>query len=254
MNLLCFIIFFLFGTIMGSIYTTIGYRLPVEDKKLFSKFYCDECYHKLNLFEIIPIFSFIFLKGKCSYCHQSISKKNILMELFTGILFVFSYYVFGFSYELLIALGIVSLLVIVTVSDMTYLVIPDEVLIFFSGYFIIVQYFRLGLNGVFKHIFIGLFLFFIMYTVMLIGNKIFKRESLGGGDIKMMFLFGLILDLFLGVLAIFVGSIIALPMSLFLLYTNKEKVIPFGPFLLIALTIIYFIQIESNTIISWFVF
>ena len=70
-----------------------------------------------------------------------------------------------------------------------------------------------------------------MYTVMLIGNKALKKESMGGGDIKMMFVFGLVLEPLLGTLTIFLGSLFALPMSLYLMKRNNEKVIPFGPFL-----------------------
>ena len=89
---------------------------------------------------------------------------------------------------------------------------------------------------------------------MLFGNKILKKESLGGGDIKMMFVFGLVLDPLLGVLSIFLGSLIALPVSFLLLLKNKEKVIPFGPFLLIAINLIYFTKVTSETIIKWITF
>ena len=86
---------------------------------------------------------------------------------------------------------------------------------------------------------------------MLIGNKVLKKESLGGGDIKMMFVFGLILDPLLGTLTIFLGSLFALPMSLLLLFKNKEKVIPFGPFLLFAALFIYFTKMTPTMITEW---
>ena len=89
-----------------------------------------------------------------------------------------------------------------------------------------------------------------MYLIMFIGNKAFKKESLGGGDIKMMAVVGLVLDPILGVLNIFLGSIIALPVSYFLLTKNKERVIPFGPFLLIAFNLIYFTKITPDIIIN----
>ena len=250
MNILYLVIFFLFGLIMGSIYTMIGLRLPNEDEKLFSKSHCDICYHKLTFIEKIPIISYLFLKGRCSYCHKKIDIKNLFMEIITGILFVLSYYVFGISIDLFIALGVVSVLVIVSVSDLVYMIIPDELLIFFSGYFIIFQYFKSGLIGALEHVFIGLFLFFIMYTIMIVGEKLFQRESLGGGDVKMMFLFGLVLDPLVGSLTIFLGSILALPMSLFIYYKYKTKEIPFGPFLLLAFAILYFMGIDSNYIIN----
>ena len=137
MNIMYLILFFILGVIMGEFFVTVGIRLADEDEETFSKNHCDKCFHNLTRIEIIPIFSYFFLKGKCRYCHNKININNPLMELFTGILFAVSYYSFGISYNLLIALGIVSLLVIITVSDIGYLIIPDEVLVFFSIYFMI---------------------------------------------------------------------------------------------------------------------
>ena len=108
--------------------------------------------------------------------------------------------------------------------------------------------------GVFQHIITGVGLFLLMYFIMWIGEKTLKKESLGGGDVKMMFLFGLVLDPLLGTVAIFLGSVFALPMSLFLLYKNHEKVIPFGPFLLLAFTFLYFTKITPEALIAWFGF
>mgnify|MGYP004506208189 FL=1 len=152
------------------------------------------------------------------------------------------------------ALGIVSLLIIIIVTDLVYLIIPDELLIFFSIYFITIQFLISGLKGTLIHILTGVFLFGLMYLIMLLGNKAFKKESMGGGDVKLMFLFGLILDPLLGTLTIFLGSFFALPMSLFLYFSNNERVIPFGPFLVIALAFMYFTKLDPNILINWFKF
>ena len=253
MDSLYLIIFFILGLFFGGLYTVIGSRLAEDDYHFFP-YRCKECSHSLSFFDSIPIFSYLFLKGKCTYCHKPIDIMEILMEFFTGILFAVSYYSFGFSYELLIALGIVSLLIIITVSDLNYLIIPDEVLLFFAIYFIIFQFLSSGISGVITHILTGVFLFLLMYVIMWFGEKALKKESLGGGDVKMMFLFGLVLDPLLGTIAVFLGSVLALPMSLFLLYKNHEKVIPFGPFLLIAFTFLYFTKITPSMIISWLQF
>ena len=233
METLYLIIFFILGTVLGSVYTVIGSRLAVEDYHIFP-YRCEQCHHPLTFLDSLPLLSYFLLKRKCKYCHKKIDIMEPLMELFTGILFAVSYYSFGFSYELLIALGIVSLLIIITVSDLNYLIIPDEVLIFFILYFIIIQFFSIGAVQTVIHILTGTFLFLLMYFIMWLGEKILKKESLGGGDVKLMFVFGLVLDPLLGTVSIFLGSVFALPMSLFLLYKNNEKAIPFGPFLLIA--------------------
>ena len=253
MDIMYLIIFFLLGCVLGGAYTVLGNRLAVNDY-LFFPYRFDNCGHKLSFLESVPIISYLFLKGTCSSCHKKIDSMEILMEIFTGILFSVAFYSFGFSYELLIALGIVSLLIIVTVSDLNYLIIPDEVLVFFILYFIIVQFFSLGIVDTCYHILTGVFLFLLMYFIMWLGEKILKKESLGGGDVKMMFLFGLVLDPLLGTVTIFLGSFLALPMSLFLLYRNNEKMIPFGPFLLLAFTFIYFTKLTPEILVSWFEF
>lgn len=239
---------------MGSFYTVVGLRLPKKEDFIFSRSRCDECKHTLSLIEMVPILSYLFLRGKCRYCQSKIDSLSTYVEFFTGLLFAVSYYSFGFSWELILALGIVSLLVIVIVSDLTYLIIPDEILVFFSIYFTVCRFFIDGIRGVFTHLAVGMFLFLMMYGIMLLGNKIFKKESMGGGDVKMMFLFGLVLDPLLGTLTIFLGSLFALPMSLILYFTKKEKVIPFGPFLLLAFTFIFFTKVTSLDIIHFLVF
>ncbi len=250
MMILYLIIFFLFGTCFGSFFTVIGLRLPKNISFLKGKSHCDKCNHDLGLIDMVPVLSFIFLKGKCRYCHEKISSLSTYMELFTGILFALAYYSFGFSYSLLIALGIISMLIIVTVSDMNYLIIPDQVLVFFSIYFIAIKMLDGGIKEAVLCVLSGIFLFIIMYVIMLIGSKIFKREALGGGDIKMMFVFGLVLPPLLGVISIFLGSCLALPVSLYILTRKKERIVPFGPFLLLALTLLYFTKITPDIILS----
>ena len=83
---------------------------------------------------------------------------------------------------------------------------------------------------------------------MLIGDFLFKKESLGGGDIKMMFVFGLIVNPFMGFMIIFLASFLALPVSLLILCKKKNNLVPFGPFLLISFMFIYFTQIDMNMI------
>lgn len=251
MEIIYCILFFILGLCMGSFYTVIGLRVPKGESFLLSRSRCDECKHELSPLDLIPILSYLFLRGKCRYCQANIDKTSTYVELFTGILFAVSYYSYGFTIDLAIALGIVSLLMIVLVSDLTYLIIPDSVLVFFSIYFLIFQFIKLGLKETFIHVLVGIFLFFVMYLIMIMGNRAFQKESMGGGDVKLMFIFGLILDPLLGTLTIFLGSFFALPMSLFLYFSNREKVIPFGPFLLIAFAFMYFVKIDSMDIIHW---
>ena len=249
--MLYLIIFFILGLFMGSFYTVVGLRLPNHENFITNRSYCDKCHHELTLLDMVPILSYLFLKRRCRYCHSRIDSLSTYMELFTGILFALSYYVFGISYELYIALGIVSMLIIISVSDIKYLVIPDEILIFFIGYFLIIFGLRDGIINVSIKLVSGILMFSLMYLIMLIGNFLFKKESLGGGDIKLMFVIGLVLHPLLSLFVIFFGSLLALPVSLIILWKTKRNLVPFGPFLLISFAFIYFTRIDFNMIINF---
>ena len=140
---------------------------------------------------------------------------------------------------------IASFFVIVIVSDMNYLIIPDEVTFFFSLVMIIIKFAFFGVKSGINSILYGLLLFAIMYLVMLLGNKVLKKECLGGGDIKIMFFVGSILSPLEGLFSLFLASAIALPFSIIILYSkNKNKVVPFGPFILLGLLIVYYFNID----------
>ena len=251
MNYFYMIIFFVLGTCIGSFYTVVGLRLPKKQKFLLGKSHCDKCNHDLSLIDMVPILSYLFLGKKCRYCKEPIDGLSTYMELFTGILFSLAYYAFGFSSGLFIAIGIISMLVILSVSDIRYYIIPDEVSIFFSGYFLIVNTLYFGVMSSLFHLFYGLLLFGFMYGIMLLGNAIFKKETLGGGDIKLMFVIGLVLNPFLGIIVIFIASFLALPISLLILWKKKENLVPFGPFLLSSFLFLYFTRIDMETVIQF---
>ena len=251
MQVIYIIIFFLFGLFMGSFYTVVGLRLPREENFITNRSYCDKCHHTLSFLDMIPIASYLLLKGRCRYCKAKIDSLSSYMEFFTGILFALSYFVFGFSYELMIALGIITMLIIVSVSDISYYIIPDEILIFFSIYFLIIKFLSDGIKGICFSVLSGFLLFSVMYAIMLLGNFLFKKETLGGGDIKMMFVFGLVISPLLGIFVIFLGSLLALPVSLILLWKKKQNLVPFGPFLLISFACIFFTQISTTMVLEY---
>ena len=239
--------FFILGTLLGSFYNVIGYRLPKGESILNPKqSYCSSCGKTLTVLELIPVLSYLFQRGKCKSCKESIPIFHPFIELVTGILFAVSFYSFGFSYELIIALTLVSLFSVVIVSDLNYMIIPDEVTLVSAIIIIIMNFIDLGFRGGLLQIASGIFMFLVMYGLMVFGNHLFHKESLGGGDIKLMFVVGLVLHPILGLLIIFLSSFIALPVALILYWTHREKVIPFGPFILIALNLVYLMKIDVS--------
>ena len=230
---------FIVGMVFGSFFGVVGTRLSEEKSIIKPRSHCDHCNRILKWYELIPVFSYLFQRGKCRGCGKNLSAFYPIIELLTGFLFTLCYFCFRFSPSFLIALIIVSFLVIVIVSDITYLIIPDEVTLFFAITTIIVKFFAFGIKETIFSVLSGALLFLLMYIIMLLGNKIFKKETLGGADIKLMFFVGLILPPALGIFNIFLSCCLALPISIVSLIKNKNNVIPFGPFILMATFLIY---------------
>ena len=247
------IIFFILGTVLGSFYNVVGYRLPKEESVVRPKHsYCPNCHNRLKWYELIPIISYIIQLGKCRHCHHKISFFYPMIEFLTGILFAVSFYSFGYSYELVIALTLSSLFCIVIVSDVNYLMIPDEVTLIAAIIIMVVEFLMKGLLGGLQAIGSGILLFLVMYLIMLFGNFMFKKESLGGADIKLMFIAGLTLGPLLGLMVIFIASVIALPVSLIIYIVDRENVIPFGPFIVAAMLILFLLKIDLNMFMNLF--
>lgn len=250
MEIYYIVVFFIFGITLGSFYNVVGYRLPKEQSLLFPSSHCPNCNHKLKASELVPIFSFLFQKGKCKNCEINISWFYPSFELLTGILFVLCYLIFGISIDLAIALTFVSALVIIIISDYQTMIIPDEVLIVSSILLIIEIFIKGGLNDTLVAIGNGVIAFILMFLLKKFGDFLFKKESMGGGDIKLMFVFGLVIGWQMSIISIFIASLIGLPISLLVLYFKKENIIPFGPFLASGAIIILLTKIDFNFIIN----
>lgn len=233
-----YLFIFILGLVLGSFYTVVGERLPREESIIKPASHCPNCLIKLKWYQLFPVFSYIFLKGKCSNCHKRIPIYYPIMELLCGILFLVSYIIFGFSFNFYVSLIIVSILIIIFISDFKYNIILDSPLIIGSILFIILNFLFNGFNEMVKSMCFGVTIFVVLFLIKLLGDIMFKKESLGGGDIKLGFVMGLILSPRVALIALIIASFIAL---IFVLINNikKEAEIPFGPFLMIAFYITF---------------
>lgn len=244
------ILFFVYGTIFGSFYNVVGDRLPAGKSIISPGSHCPKCKHRLTILELIPIFSYILQGGRCKNCKSKIPVFHLIYEIISGLLFVFCYLKFGFNLSIIIPLTLVSMLLIIVVSDIEYMVISDEVLIVF-GLILFTE--MLLINGgtfLVESIVNGIISFIIMFGIKICGDFIFKKESMGGGDIKLLFFFGLCLGWENSLLSIFLGSIVGLPISLIVLSTKRTNIIPFGPFLSIGALIILLTGFDLNALMS----
>lgn len=244
------ITFLMLGTILGSFYNVVGYRLPKGESILFPPSHCPNCNHQLGPLELIPIFSFLLQRGRCKKCGLKISWFYPIFEFATGVLFAIAYLVFGMSLELLIAITFISMILIIIISDYHYMIIPDEVLIASTIMFIIEIYFLKGLQGLGLALLDGIIAFIIMFLLKKLGDFLFKKESMGGGDIKLLFIFGMVLGWQMAIIAIFLGSFVGLPVSLLILHKKKNNIVPFGPFLSIGALIILLTKVDINWILN----
>lgn len=244
------LLFFILGTIFGSFYNVVGYRVPKGESLLYPSSHCTKCNHKLKPIELIPILSFLFLGGKCKECKSKISWFYPIFEFCSGILFALSYTVYGFSFECLLSIVFISMLLIIIISDYQTMIIPDSVLIVFSSMIIIIKYFIGSFEIVGIYLLHSIASFIFMLLIKLFGDFLFKKESMGGGDIKLLAVFGLMFGFPMSILSVFIAAIIGLPISLIIIKKKSSHEIPFGPFLAIGAILIVLLKIDFNLIIN----
>lgn len=235
---------------MGSFFHVVATRMSNDESIIAPSSHCHICDHKLKWYELIPIVSYIIQGGKCRKCGSYLPLSYLVIEIVTGILYAVCYHEYGSSPELIISVIFISILIIVIVSDIEYMIILDEVLVFGSVITIIFYLILYGLDVTVYHVLDAALAFVAMYALKLLGDFIFKKESLGGGDIKLMFFFGLVIGLPLSVITIFVATFIAFPIALFVLFSRRDNMIPFGPFLSMAAILILISGINIDDIVN----
>ena len=248
------ILFFIIGLLFGSFYNVVGLRLPKKESIIYPSSHCPKCNHKLSWYELIPVLSYIFLKGKCKNCKEKISIMYPVMELISGILFALSYYSFGLTLSIIPALLTSSIFVIIVVSDLNYYIIPDSILVVYGILMFIYNIISKGFLDACTYVVYGLIMFIFMYLLMKLGNFLFKEESLGGGDIKLMGVLGQLFNPFMSFISLALASLIAIPSSLFFNIKKKDNIIPFGPFITGGFLIMLFSKLDLQTILDFLTF
>lgn len=237
MELFYSIIFFLFGIVFGSFFNVVGIRVPKKIPFHNDRSYCPNCETQLRFYELIPVLSYVFQRGKCRTCQTKISFIYPFIELTTGLLFAFAFIYFGFQLELIVALLLISLLMIIFVSDIFYMLIPNKVLLFFLPLFIIARIF-IPLDPWYDAL-IGAVVGYVLLAIIIIVSK----GGMGAGDMKLFGVIGFALGwkniLLTFFLAALFGALIGGMLMLFK-KVKKGEPIPFGPFIVLGALISYF--------------
>lgn len=241
-----YLYFFIIGSILGSFYNVVGLRVPEKKSIVAPRSACPNCKHQLAVTELFPVLSFLLQKGKCRNCGCKISLIYPLFELCTGILFVFSIVRIGLTKELIVSLTLISLLMIITVSDITYMIIPDRVLLFFTP-LVVVERILFPLHPWWNSL-----LGFVVGFSLLLLIAIVSRGGMGGGDIKLFAVLGIVLGWKLVLLAFFFSTFFgALFGVIGMLFKKVErgKPMPFGPYIALGALVSYFL---GENLINWY--
>ncbi|MCA1056322.1 prepilin peptidase [Rossellomorea aquimaris] len=234
----------LYALLLGSFYNVVGLRVPMKKSIVKPRSSCQYCRHQLTAIELIPVFSYLIQKGKCRQCKGGISPLYPFMEALNAVLFVLVYLQIGMEWEVLVAWTLVSMLVIITVSDLKYMVIPDKVLLFFLVLIIIERIF-IPLSPWWDSLAGGALGFGLLLLIAVI-----SKGGMGGGDIKLYGVIGLAVGVKVTILsfmiATFLGAVVGLTALAFKLI-ERGKPIPFGPFIAAGTVLAY---LYGDTIIS----
>jgi len=220
-----------FGLLIGSFLNVLIIRIPKEKSVVFPSSHCVSCGKSLKWYHNIPLFSYLFLGGKCAYCKDKISIQYPLVELASAILFAISYIKTEDFLLSFIVGGVFSVLLALSLIDFKYKEVPDSLnllaltLAFVSSYSI-VENFQNAL------LFAGGFSFLRFYVSYLV-----KKEAMGEADIMVAGTIGAMVGVKLGLVVIFLSAILALPV--FMIANKKDLEVPFIPFLALALLIVY---------------
>lgn len=222
------------GLLIGSFLNVCIYRIPKRETVVYNSSYCPHCNTNLVALDLIPLLSYIYLKGKCRYCGEGIKVRYPLVELLTGGIFLATYLYIGFDILLIKYLMLFSLLIVISFIDLDHQIIPNSLVLLILIWGVIWQVLQPDISW-YKAIGGA-----VIGGGLLLLTAIISRGGMGGGDIKLMFAAGLILGTANTALALFLsflaGSIIGIGLLVLRIKGRKDP-IPFGPFLSLGIFI-----------------
>jgi len=241
------------GAIVGSFLNVCISRLPKEESIVTPSSHCPQCKSPIKFYDNIPLISYLLLKGKCRNCGLPISMQYPIVEAVTALVSFFLFITFGVSLSFIYYFMFVSALIVITIIDLYHQIIPDVIslpgiVIGLLGSLVIPQItFWSSLVGALS----GGGSLFLVATIY---QWLFKREGMGGGDVKLLAMIGAFLGWKAVILTIllssFIGSIIGITVML-IKGKDFKYAIPFGPFLSLGAVISLF---WGENLISWYLY
>lgn len=242
------VLVFIYGIVIGSFLNVCIYRIPKEESIAYPPSHCGNCNTRLRAKDLIPIISYILLGGKCRYCGQKVSIRYLLVELFTGILFLLLYFTYGLSFIfikycvaslIMIVIGLIDLDTMEVYTNVTKVGVVSAIC------FLAIEVWKY--DGDLVSCIIGVLISAIIFFILVYG-----AGGMGDGDIEIAVIGSLFLQWKLTVFMLLTSFIIGGIIGVVLLSTKKAKkedMIPFGPCLSIAFFITTLI---GNYVINWY--
>lgn len=254
MNTIIFIAIFSIGIVFGSFFTLAVYRIPRKEDIVHVRSHCTTCNHRLDFWDLIPIFSYLFLRGKCRYCGDKIRIRYFLLEVLSGIVFLSMAYTRGITYNSdiisFINLAFIYLFIagtfIIAGIDKEKKIIPNGLVIYGLIVGIIYTIFKIAIGKNIVSNLTGLLLIpLLLLLINIIAKNIFKSENklpFGMGDIKYISIIGLFAGFGIQLLTIFLAIIIIGVNYLLSSKMREDKEIKLGFYLSLAINVLLIMQ------------
>ena len=241
----------LFGLVMGSALNCLALRLASGKKWSGSeRSACPACGHVLTAPDLVPLFSWLFLRGKCRHCKAPISVRYPLTEALLAAVYVALLLKFDLTLTLVTHLIFASCLFCLSLVDLDTQIIPDRFIVIP----IIARCLELllsgGLRGLLSGALPGLVIAGSVLLLSLIMDKVLKKDTMGGGDIKLLFVIGLFLPLGQCLLMVMIACVVGIVMASLLMNVSPETPFPFGPALSLAAVVTLFI---GAPVLDWYI-
>ena len=229
--------------LLGSFYNVLIYRIPQGISFILPSSKCTQCNKKIKWFDNIPIFSFIFLKGKCRHCKKSFSFQYLLVEIISPILMITLLLYNETLYKGIVGYLFFSVLLIIFFIDLEHKIIPNTLTYSLALFGVILNFINLNFYNAIYTIFFGALIgggpiFLLMYLY----KKIRGVDGMGMGDIKLFIVLGIWLGWLNCLLIIFIsamiGSIVGI-VGILIKKVESQQQLPFGPFIIISTLLVY---------------
>ncbi|HIQ28802.1 MAG TPA: prepilin peptidase [Sulfurovum sp.] len=237
------ILVFIFGIMIGSFLNVVIYRIPNNESISFPASKCQSCQTPLKWYHNIPIFSWIFLGGKCAFCNDPIAKQYPIVEFLTGVIFVALFFKLGLVWYLPFVAASFAALFALVMIDFKYMAVPDSVN-FTALAFALVQpnflqalmYAAIAAGG--------------LYLIGLLSSLLARKQAMGGADVIVAGTMGALLGFPNFFVAIFLSAILAMIPALIW----RDKGVPFVPFLALATFVVYLYNTQATQLLETLIY